>query len=193
MDERFFYGLGGIVLLASLFVLGKQAYAETISKKHVPSSVEKCLSPVSIWPLSKVLRWKDLAQKYGDQFHVDPALVLAIIHVESNGIPNAYRWERHLNDASRGLMQVLYRTAQKLGFTGDKKQLYDPDTNIRLGTQYLAQQISRYGLLAGIAAYNTGRPVYDKRGCFANQNYVNKVMSAFHVYKKEIQGGSHVW
>lgn len=45
---------------------------------------------------------------------IDPAMVTAMIEIESGFRPKAYRYEAHLKDASYGLMQVLSKTARWL-------------------------------------------------------------------------------
>jgi len=165
--------LGASSALLSLVFLHRKALARPF-----------CLRPAKITPSTKVLRWKDLAVKYGRRYNIDPALILAIIHTESNGNPKAYRYERHIEDASRGLMQILYRTAREMGYYGKPQGLYDPETNINYGTKYLANRIRKYGFYKGIAAYNAGSPRYTREGCFINQPYVNKVIGAYYVYKR---------
>jgi soluble lytic murein transglycosylase-like protein len=64
--------------------------------------------------------------------------VLAFMIVESNLDPTAYRYESHINDASYGLMQVLYRTAQSVGYDGPPAGLYEPLTGTRFGMRYIA-------------------------------------------------------
>lgn len=63
--------------------------------------------------------------------------VLAVVSIESSFDPNAYRYEKHLDDASYGLMQVLSTTARDMGYTGAPEGLLDPKTNIRVGMIYL--------------------------------------------------------
>ena len=89
---------------------------------------------------------------------LDPAWIAAEIRAESVFDPNA----RSSADA-RGLMQVLPATgagvAAKIGlpWTGGDS-LFDPDTNIALGTAYLRQLMDRYGgkPYQVIAGYNAG-------------------------------------
>lgn len=89
---------------------------------------------------------------------LDPAWVAAEIRAESVFDPRA----RSSADA-RGLMQVLPSTAaavaQAIGqpWTGGES-LYNPDTNIVLGTAYLRQLMDRYGgkPYQVIAGYNAG-------------------------------------
>ena len=91
---------------------------------------------------------------------LDPAWIAAEIRAESVFNPNA----RSPANAM-GLMQVLPSTgasvARNLGLAGygGASSLYDPDTNITLGTAYLRQLLNKY---AGqpyltIAAYNAGQ------------------------------------
>lgn len=67
----------------------------------------------------------------------DPLDVLAIIEVESARDPDAYRYEKRLNDASIGLMQILYTTARDRGYTQGPAGLFDPEANIRYGMRQL--------------------------------------------------------
>ncbi len=89
---------------------------------------------------------------------IDPAWVAAEIRAESIFNPNA----RSPANAM-GLMQVLPATgasvARNLGLAGygGAASLYDPDTNIAIGTAYLRQLLNTYGLpYLTIAAYNAG-------------------------------------
>ena len=88
---------------------------------------------------------------------LDPAWVAAKIRAESTFNPNA----RSPADA-RGLMQVLPSTgaavARRLGLNwSGGNSLYDPATNIRIGTAYMAQRRDQYGFpYIASAAYNAG-------------------------------------
>jgi soluble lytic murein transglycosylase-like protein len=93
------------------------------------------------------------------RYVVDPALIKAVISKESSWNPNAYRAEPQIGDASRGLMQILYRTAQGIGYVGSEQGLFDPATNIDFGTKFLAEKLNQYGYPAGVSAYNAGRPI----------------------------------
>ncbi len=103
---------------------------------------------------------------------IDPAWVAAEIRAESVFNPRARSGANAM-----GLMQVLpgtgAATAKSLGLPwGGAASLYDPDTNIMLGTAYLRQMEDKYGTpYVAIAAYNAGpaptarwqsqRPGYD--------------------------------
>ena len=135
----------------------------------------------------------------GKAWEVEPALIKAIIGAESEFTPTAYRAEPRLGDASYGLMQLLYATAKLLGYTGSTAGLYDPTTNIRLGTRYLRDLIKTagargYGVDSAISAYNAGfstvRPGDGKRTTnaagspFINQGYVDKVLRLAAYFKR---------
>lgn len=102
----------------------------------------------------------DIIRKYSAVYGVPETWIRAIIQTESSFDPNAFRAEPRINDASRGLMQLLLRTAQGLGFTGPAADLFDPDVNVNFGTKLLAQLRASYGDDAQrvYSAYNSGKP-----------------------------------
>ena len=131
-------------------------------------------------------------------------IIKAIIAAESGFNPQAFRAEPQLKDASRGLMQLLYRTAQSVGYAGRPDGLFVPSVNIYYGTKHLANLVTRLGEWErAFSAYNGGvrpelgfgtRAVRPLRVCraraasgqcirwatvpageFANQDYVNRV------------------
>lgn len=151
------------------------------------------------------MRWKRendfdaIINRYASEYGVPVPLVKAMISLESGFNPKAYRAEKPRSslpptpdfpkggDASYGLMQLLVRTARALGYKGTKEGLYDPATNIELGTRFLrdlVREAHRRGvdLDSAISAYNGGwRPSLGfgirKNGKFGNQDYVNVVKS----------------
>ena len=94
------------------------------------------------------------------RYNVPVSWVQAVIETESSWNPQAYRAEPQINDASYGLMQLLYATARKLGYIGTEVGLYDPVTNIDLGTKLLGQLRASYGddFRRVYSAYNSGSP-----------------------------------
>ncbi len=106
---------------------------------------------------AEVMRHYNLVAGATERFHVAPAIVLAVIHDESGGNPDAFRVEPAVSDASFGLMQVLWGTARGLGYFGPVRFLFDTNLNIELGTQYLASQLAKYrDPLLALIAYNAG-------------------------------------
>ena len=94
------------------------------------------------------------------RYYVPESWIKAVIETESSWNPDAFRAEPRINDASYGLMQLLYRTAKGLGYTGTKDGLYDPATNIDLGTKLLGNLRQRLGddFQRVYSAYNSGNP-----------------------------------
>jgi soluble lytic murein transglycosylase len=89
--------------------------------------------------------------------NLDPLLVIALIRCESSF--NNYAVS---NVGAMGLMQVMPDTgiylADKAGFRlGRSSNLFDAETNIELGTAYLADLIQRFGSIEhALVAYNAG-------------------------------------
>ncbi len=96
------------------------------------------------------------ARMYG----VDPNLIRAVILAESGGNPQAVS-----KRGARGLAQILPSTGRELG-ARRSEDLFDPRTNILLGTKYLSQLLAEFNGDVGraLAAYNGGREVlYNER------------------------------
>lgn len=124
-----------------------------------------------------------LIWKYAGIRGLRPALVKATIAKESGFNPRAYRAEPGIGDASRGLMQVLYKTAVWLGYRGDPDGLYDPETSIDYGTRYLAYQSGRYSAPADIyAAYNAGSVKTVAGGAYVNAGAVAPWLTYYQGY-----------
>jgi soluble lytic murein transglycosylase len=92
-----------------------------------------------------------------ERSRVDPLLVLAVIKCESSF--NNYAVS---GVGAKGLMQVMPDTgkylAEKRGLElGHANNLFDPETNVELGTFYLADLIERFGSVENaLVAYNAG-------------------------------------
>lgn len=77
---------------------------------------------------------------------VDPMMLVAMAKIESNFNPQATRYEKHLNDSSIGLMQVLLTTAQDI-FTRLKARAKGEPTREKL-------TMPMYALYMGAAYVN---------------------------------------
>jgi soluble lytic murein transglycosylase-like protein len=133
---------------------------------------------------------------------LDPRLVLAVMKQESQFKPNAKS-----PSAARGLLQLTIDAAQRYGPGAGFKQvtdesLYQPATNIAVGSEYLSQLSRMFaGLPEAIAAsYNggednvarwLGRSNQSDAGVFAaevgfteSKNYVFKVMAFYRAYRQ---------
>lgn len=134
------------------------------------------------------MQYLPLVRQAAGAWGIDPALVAAIIQVESGWNPRAI----NPSDPSYGIMQVSLQTAREL--TGQPNlspdDLLDPAFNIGLGVQYLARQLQRYHgqVQAAVAAYNAGSAITTEHGRFINQSYVDRVLAALPRYQSELAG-----
>ncbi len=102
--------------------------------------------------------YKEAVQKYSNQYNLDPLFTLAVIRQESIFDPDAGSYA-----GAQGLMQIMPATgegiASQIGISNyNVNMLLDPDTNIRMGTYYLRQQLDNFGQneFYCVGAYNGG-------------------------------------
>jgi soluble lytic murein transglycosylase len=107
--------------------------------------------------------WKSV-QQYASQRGIDPYLVVALIRQESLFDPRA-----RSSAAALGLMQLLPSTARRMAKeigmdAPSPENLYEPEVNLALGTQYLKDLLERYSnnWFKAIAAYNAGESAVDR-------------------------------
>ena len=88
---------------------------------------------------------------------LDPALVLAVVAVESSFEPGALS-----SKGAQGLMQLMPGTANALGVSDP----FDPAQNLDGGTRHLGTLVARYGgdLTKALAAYNAGEAAVARHG-----------------------------
>lgn len=110
---------------------------------------------------------------------IDEALVMAVIHVESG-----YQQLARSRKGALGLMQVMPDTAARYGVR-EADHLFHPETNLRIGTRYLADLLARYegNLALSLAAYNAGPGAVARHGAVPpyaeTQAYVRHVLSRY--------------
>lgn len=95
------------------------------------------------------------------RYNLDPQLIYATIMTESEGNIYAFRYEPDIKDASFCAGQILLNTARSLGFEGQPKELYKPETCIDLVGKYYRRMLDTYGKLTPLqlaTAYNAGSP-----------------------------------
>ncbi|MEM8582601.1 MAG: lytic transglycosylase domain-containing protein [Pseudomonadota bacterium] len=109
---------------------------------------------------------------------VSPALVLAVIAVESSGRPDA---QSHAG--AQGLMQLMPATADRFGV----EDSFAPDQNIRGGVAYLDWLLEEFegDAVLALAGYNAGEGAVKRHGGVPpfneTRDYVPKVLAAFKV------------
>lgn len=89
-------------------------------------------------------KYRTIFEKWGGSVLIDPRLIEAIAMTESSGQTDAVREEPQIDDASRGLMQVLERTAKNLGLTGSADQLFEPNVGVEYGVKTLVQNLDAF-------------------------------------------------
>jgi soluble lytic murein transglycosylase-like protein len=96
-----------------------------------------------------------LATAAARRHHLDPALVLALVQVESAFQPRAVSPK-----GAQGLTQLMPATAREMGVT----DVLDPVQNLDGGARYLSWLLNRYGgdLRRALAAYNAGPGAVDR-------------------------------
>ncbi len=138
---------------------------------------------------------------YADRFGLSEGLVFAVIKTESDFDSAAVS-----SAGAVGLMQLmpdtfLWLTDDILYEHLEPGMLYDPESNIRYGTAYLARLYNRYGnWQAALAAYNAGPGTVDewlenpdladgegglkKIPYRETRKFVDKVMDAWDMYER---------
>ncbi|NOD62611.1 MULTISPECIES: lytic transglycosylase domain-containing protein [unclassified Ruegeria] len=130
---------------------------------------------------------QNIAQQQGKEIlrstvgtNVSPALVLAVISVESAGRVDAIS-----SAGAQGLMQLMPATAARFGV----KDSLQPDQNIAGGVKYLNWLMEEFGNdpILVLAGYNAGEGAVRKHSGVPpyteTRDYVPKVLAAFQIAK----------
>lgn len=147
------------------------------------------------------IKYEAEVKKYAQVYELEEAFVFAIICAESSFDANA-----ESDVGAKGLMQLMPSTAQwlvdKYKLEADPDLLFDADTNILLGCQYLSYLNSRFDndKALVLAAYNGGEgnvkkwlsnELYSPDGKTLTNipyketaNYVEKVSTYYDLYKE---------
>jgi len=128
-------------------------------------------------------RYRPLVEKAAREHHVDPALLNAVIAVESAFNPRAVS-----NKGAVGLMQIMPGIARRYGVT----DRYDPEENVRAGAGYLRDLMQLYDgdIPLALAAYNAGEDAVARNGNRIPPNretpsYVMRVMALYRSYQPD--------
>jgi len=108
-------------------------------------------------PLKAAKRYDDMIHKVARSEKVDPALLHAVITVES-----AYNARAKSPKGATGLMQLMPDTAKRFGVT----DLLNPLQNLQAGARYLRTLLALFSgnLELAIAAYNAGEGAVMRSG-----------------------------
>lgn len=146
------------------------------------------------------LKYGNYVYKYSTRYNVDPFFVFAVMKTESNFRPGVVS-----KKGAIGLMQITPETghwiALKLGIENyNDSMLFDPETNIMMGTWYLRNLSDEFGdVKLVVAAYNGGRgnvegwlknKKYSKDGknldnipYLETDRYTQKVLKNYRIYR----------
>jgi soluble lytic murein transglycosylase-like protein len=119
---------------------------------------------------------RGLAEAAAKRHGLDPALVLAVVGVES-----AFRADAVSPKGAQGLMQLMPATAAALGVADP----FDPEQNLEGGARHLRDLVAQYGgdLTRALAAYNAGAGAVSRyRGVppyRETREYVRKVLRRY--------------
>jgi soluble lytic murein transglycosylase len=118
----------------------------------------------------------DIINSACDRHGIDPALVHAVVKVESDFNPYALS-----RKGAMGLMQLMPQTAVDLNV----RNSFNPHDNIDGGVRYLRYLIDRYegNLSLALAAYNSGETAVKRWGTIPpfreTQNYVQRILKIY--------------
>lgn len=148
-------GLFGLLCLNGPPVYDSLEPPTTAKPLHLqpPKVIAEATPPkaqIKLPPLDKrQANYWPLVRDLSDQYKLDPALVMALVHVESRFKPLALS-----KKGAMGLMQIIPATAKELGLTDP----WNPRANLEAGIRYLAKikKIFNHDLVLTLAAYNAG-------------------------------------
>jgi soluble lytic murein transglycosylase len=109
------------------------------------------------------LRYAAIVRGHAADYHLDPALLAAVIEEESKFDASAKS-----RTGAIGLMQLQPTTAEGIAIrTGGSRfllsDLYDPEINVRYGAWYLRHLLDKYhDERTALAAYNAGQQNVDR-------------------------------
>lgn len=152
-----------------------------------PSCYACSLTSTVNWHSTRLHRDKfaDEINRAAQQFHIDPALVRAVIHAESG-----FNVHARSPKGAVGLMQLMPTTARLLGVANARA----PNENIHGGAKYLAGLLVRFknDVVLATAAYNAGPEAVQKYAGVPpyaeTQVYVQRVRILHQRYKGVPQG-----
>jgi soluble lytic murein transglycosylase len=141
-------------LLAMLVLAGGVILAVALVQEAKPGWWERLWYP---------LHYKQIVRGHAHNYHLDPALLAAVIYQESK-----FKADAESKSGAIGLMQLLPDTAKGIALhTGGSAfrvdDLYDPEINVRYGAWYLRHLLRKYAdERTALAAYNAGQDNVDR-------------------------------
>ncbi len=109
------------------------------------------------------LRYRGIVKGHARNYHLEPALLAAVIYAESK-----FDAKAKSGSGAIGLMQLLPSTAEGIALhTGGRNfhrsDLWNPEINVRYGSWYLRHLLDKYDdEQEALAAYNAGQDNVDR-------------------------------
>jgi len=163
-----------LALVASLpwtagFLTGETAQRRPAQVAGGPAGMEQGLGAANLFRPGTYHPWQELplverqqrcwpvVRRLSEHEGMDPALVMAVVHVESRFDPCAQSQR-----GAQGLMQLTPATAQHLGL----RDPADPEANLRAGIRYLSslKKTFQNDVRLTLAAYNAGPTTVQQAG-----------------------------
>lgn len=139
----------------------------------------------------------DIVKEESVKNDIDPYLVLAIIKTESGFDSMAISKKQ-----AKGLMQIMDSTANDINSEVSEKNIYNVNTNIKLGCEYLNYLIETYdgNYYLAVCAYNAGLGNVNewvKEGVvsenLADSNNTNIPFKETNIYLKKVIGSYNMY
>lgn len=132
------------------------------------------------------LEYEQIVEGHARNYHLDPALLAAVIYQESR-----FQADARSDSGAIGLMQLMPETAKGIAVrTGGTRfrlaDLYDPEINVRYGAWYLRHLLDKYRDEGrALAAYNAGQGNVDRGVRFEEtEKYVERVLELREIYRR---------
>tara|TARA_Y100000310_G_scaffold311271_1_gene357399 strand:+ start:1094 stop:1582 length:489 start_codon:yes stop_codon:yes gene_type:complete len=129
----------------------------------------------------------DTVVQVSEEYHLDPVILTALIHVESRWSPRAKS-----KSGACGLTQVIPKFSRKFGYVGCRMLKRRPKLAIRKGAQILSYWIGTYAkgnVRKGLCAYNAGYRCGPKSPDKTGKAYAEKVINQFEKIRLEMIPG----
>ena len=157
--------------------------------------------PATVERIRYPLRYTSIVRGHAHNYQLDPALLAAVIEVESKFKPDAKS-----SSGAIGLMQLLPSTAHGIavhtgGSNFHTEDLYNPEINVRYGAWYLRHLLDKYddNERTALAAYNAGQDNVDRWlaagsgiGYAETRAYVDRVEKLKRIYgdvwRRQLEG-----
>ena len=189
-----FFGVLTSSAVAEVYVLKGHRGSITFTSRKPAEGVEFETFKPARYPVSRYRSWGSTRWKANPKssdfdslilstaalHQIDPALLKAVMHVESAFNPTA-----RSRKGAMGLMQLMPQTAKRFGVWN----AYAPEQNIKGGSKYLKWLLDRYkgNETKAVAAYNAGEGAVDDYGTVPpyseTQTYVRRVAMMTNAYR----------